>query len=298
MSKVGTDILALDYNQIRAVVNEILGSGFGNSGYGQTLQSTDLFDGNQITAEQWQRLRNDIINIRLHQTGLQPTISSVVQGDLIRFREDSPNFEYLNILEIARLAKFDLAIGRRQLSTVASKSYTGPWSERAFTNLTVQFNNADQARYFFNSGGRIQFSSSRTGGSLTQQNASWSSLLSSIVNFSFGGRGTDFVNFYSLTNINQTLLEARPTATYANNAFIIRVRSNVADNSLGTATQIIFEIIWDDAYVDPGPPLPDDVVDGTISVTIDEIKASGPIVPSGNFNIVSPTYSFSDLIAF
>ena len=38
---------------------------------------------------------------------------------------------------------------------------------------------------------------------------------------------------------------------------------------------------------------PDDVVDGTLTVTVTEKRATGSLLPSGTFTITRPTYSIT-----
>ena len=70
-----------------------------------------------------------------------------------------------------------------------------------------------------------------------------------------------------------------------------------ATNINGTASQITFRITWRDNYTDPGAPAPGDLVDGTLTLLVDELKASGPLLPGGAFTITSPTYSASAISA-
>ena len=62
MADHGTQILAADFVTIQDKVQALLGTGAGNTGYGQTVLSADVFTGNQITKAQWDALRYDIIN--------------------------------------------------------------------------------------------------------------------------------------------------------------------------------------------------------------------------------------------
>lgn len=305
MAGIGSNIQASDYNTIRTKVIEVLGSGIGPLGYGQTLiQSQQVVSSNVVTAEHWQRLRLDLANVRIHQTGIELSklgLSEVVSGDVIKYRNNEPNFEYLNVIEAARLDPFRVAQSRTVLSSKVSETYSQEWSTIASAELTVSFNNADEARYFFNSGGKILFSSTRSGGSITQQNSVWTSLLSSVGNFAFGGNTPNFVNFYRLTDEPQVVLEVGPGAVYANNFYIIRARANVEDNTNGGATEIIFDIEWVDGYEDPGPPPPGDLVNGVLSLSISEVKASGPLVSAQAgqvFTVEGPSdYSLSPISA-
>jgi hypothetical protein len=307
MARVGTTILRDDYVEIKDKVGSILGTGSGQQGYGQSVLSSAFSpsgapNGTEITRAQWLALRNDIINIKWHQDGAQPIIADVPAGSVIRYSNDSPNTNYTDLINQAILTRFNVGpvANRSIITAVDSVSRTGSWTTKSETLLTVTFNNADQARFFFNSGGKIRFTSSRTGGQSTQQNGSWTGLLNAVGTVEFGGNLPIFVNFYTLTDQYQFVIQSAPTGAFAytGNFYSIRAKCDVANNSQGGATQIIFEIVWEDAYQDPGEGGPDDIVDGTLSLAISELKASGPLIQGGLFTIASPaSYSLSPISA-
>jgi hypothetical protein len=121
-------------------------------------------------------------------------------------------------------------------------------------------------------------------------------LLSSVGTRSFDGNSPS-INFYTLTNVNQVLVTQQSSGAYSSNQYKISVRSNVANNSTGTATQLIFTVEWLDAYVDSFPSNPPfDVVDGTLTLIVDQIRAVGVLQPTNQpFAIVGPTYSASSI---
>jgi hypothetical protein len=297
MANVGTNILSTDYNTIRNKIVLILGTGLAQRGYGQQIFSSPVDPQFPITSDQWKALRTDLLNIRLHQTGAEPNIVSVEPGDLIEFSPTNPNNAYDTLVELSdqEQNRFQIASSRAQITSVASNSFTQIWKDFAETTLTVQFNNADDARYFFNSGGKIRFTSSRTGGTTSLQNTTWTSLLNSVGVFQFGAITPTELNFYSLTDQYQTAIEAKPSGiySYGNSAYKIQAKSNVENNISGTATRLDFKISWIDAY-----PRLGDQVDGTLSLIVEELKAVGNLLPSGTFTILSPTsYSLLPITA-
>lgn len=291
---IGSEILSTDYNAIRNKVALILGTGVAQRGYGQPVTSSLVETGNEITSVQWQELRDDLLSIKLHQDGVQPKIDPIETGQVIQYGEVHPNLKFDTLITQADVTRFQIAPSRSLISLKTSKNYTNIWKNLAQATLTVTFSNADQARYFFNSGGKIRFISSRTGGTTSLQNTAWTQLLNSVGVFSFGAAVPDTVRYYSLTNVYQTVLEQKPSGIYAygNSSYKIEALCNVADNSTGTANQITFRVSWIDGYPKIG-----DRVDGTLSLTVEELKATGPLVPSGDFTIVSPTYSLSNITA-
>jgi len=206
--------------------------------------------------------------------------------------------------------RFLVAAGKFSTSSASSvsrtwSSSTSPqfWANEINTELTVTFSTADQARWFFNSGGEVRISSSRTNGRSDQQNNEWSSLLTSAGQRIFGAQSPtagfspmNGQNFYRLTNSYQTYFSQASSSPYAANVYQLRARCNVANNSSGTATVIFIQVRFIGGYTDPGPggpPFTNDEIDGTFTVTATQKYASGTLLPSGNWNIALPTYSFS-----
>jgi hypothetical protein len=264
------------------------------------VQSSDVFIGNAITKAQWDLLRFDIINIRLHQDGVIPPIVQVAVGDAIGFGPSSPNTNYDILLEQAIANKFNLADNQSIVTAKAAQTFSSSWSTQAQTTLTCNFADATTARYFFNSGGKIRITSALTAGAPTAQVTAWVNFLNSVGTRSFGAGTNPTVNYYTLTNVYQTFYQDSLSSPYSANNYRLEAKSDVANNSTGTATQVQIRITLTDTYTDPGPepsPPPGDSVVGTLTVNVAEVKASGLLQPSGNFTITSPTYSLSSIVA-
>jgi hypothetical protein len=293
----GSEITAAGLKTIQDKAELILGTGTGSRGYGQTVLSADYSPGTEIRKAQWDALRFDIINIRLHQDGMIPAIPQVNTGDLITFGPGSPNSNYNSLLETAIANRFQIGPGQSLASSIATRTYTSGWSSSASCVLTATFANSNDARYFFNSGGKVRINSTKVGGSDTVQNSYWTSLLNSLGTKEFGAVTDSSVNFYTLTNSYQTFFQSFSTYVYASNSYKLEAKCNVADNSGGTATVIDIRVSLNDAYTDLGLPPPGDLVDGTLTIGFEELKASGTMAPSGSFTITSPTYSVSVITA-
>jgi hypothetical protein len=297
----GDQIFALDYNTIRNKVASVLSLGSGTRGYGQSMISSGVFSETIITKAHWDNLRYDITNAYLHQTGLLPSIITINSGDYIGFGAGHPNTNYDSLAEQLLLNRFSIGPGQSVVSSAATQSRTGAWVTQSVCTLTVTFADADQARYFFNSGGKIRFTSSRTGGSATAQNNSWTTTLNTTVGtVAFGGVIPDLINFYSLTTGYQQVYQASSSGLYGNNYFKIEALCNCAgaNNATGTANVVTFRVSWYDGYVDTGPDTPPgDSVDGTLTLNVEEFKAVGTMTPSGAFSITSPGYSISSISA-
>jgi len=296
----GDQILASDYVAIQGKAKSILGTGIGSRGYGQTVASTDVFSGNQITKLQWDLLRFDITNIKVHQDGVLPPIVTVNRGDSIGYNAASPNTNYDTLIESAIANRFAVATNQSVITLKDTETYSSAWSSSASATLIATFSTADQARYFFNSGGKFRITTQLTGGSSTSQVNAWINFLNSVGTQSFGAATGNLANYYTLTNSYQTAYQSSLSTPYSSNNYRLEARCNVADNSAGTATTVELRIVLTDGYIDPGPepsPPPGDSVDGTLTITVEELKASGSLIPTGTFTITSPTYSLSSIAA-
>ena len=290
---IGDFISATDYNTIRTKIINVMSTGSGNFGYGQTTFSSLVAAGNTVTKTQWDALRFDIYNAILHQTGSAASLVQVAVGDVIRFGASNPNTQYDTVANTAITNRFDLGTGQFVTEAIDSKSFSSSWYQSISATASVTFATAEQARFFFNAGGKIRFASSRSGGSGVAQNTKWSELLSSAGTQSFIG-GPLGINFFSLTSSFQTFSETSGTSAYTNNKWRLEASCNVANNASGTANVVNFRITWIDDYVDTGPatpenPPPGDLVDGTFTLTVDQVRPSGFLQPSGTFTTVGPT---------
>jgi hypothetical protein len=311
---VGTEIQDSDYNAIRKKIIAVMGNGGTNPltdqadatfGYGQVLVSSNVTAGQEITKDQWDALRFDILNARIHQDGATPSIITAIRGQPIRFGVAHPNTAYNSQSDIAIANKFNLGAGQFVIDSGTVQARLTSWNNSLTATATVTFGSSDYARWFFNSGSKIRINSTRIGGAATAQNSAWSNLLNAVGVVELGAI-TSPVGYYSLTNVNQILRTQTSTSPYSANSFTVRVRSNVANNSDGGATQLIFTLSWVDGYVDPDviagrPPNfnpPDGIVDGNLSFTVEEQRASGILQPSGTgaFIINRPSYSSTEIV--
>jgi len=302
---IGSTIAAADYVAIQDKAQALLGIGSGSRGYNQTVISSDVVPGNEITKEQWDLLKTDIINILFHQEGALPSIITINRGDVIQFGAGHPNTNYNTLLDTATTNRFRIATNQSVISSKGAATFTSAWSASAQFTLTVtgtgstDLERADNLRYFFNSGGKVRITPSITGGSSTRQVDAWKTLLNTAGIQSFGADTNPTVNYYTLTNSFQTYYQQTSTGVYgyAGASYRLEARTNVSNNSIGTATTLFLRAILTDLYTDPGPPPPGDSIDGTLTIAVEELKASGTLIPTGTFSIVSPAYSLSSISA-
>lgn len=328
MAGVGEKIRTVDYNSVQSKISQVIGTGSGNFGWGQPFVSSQVNDLSRITINEWANLRNDIQSAHRHITGSLPSIVETNVGDTVKYSNtgSTPQQATEPVEQYDRWANFVVdnrfTVGSYRFITVnknsRSRTFSGPlggggdvWSNQLQCTVTVSFSNANNARWFFNSGGEIRFSSSRTGGSSNAQNNSWTSLLSSAGTRIFGAQlpntgfsPTNGTNFWRLTTSYQIWYSVSASSSYTQNVYRIQARRNSA------STQIQFLVQWIDGYTDPDTSTtdgstytdpftnpPGDEVDGTISIAVSTKEATGPLIPSslGNFTVQSPTVTYSNI---
>ncbi len=308
---VGDKIRTVDYNSVHNKLNNLIGAGAGNFGWGQKLNSVPVSESKKIGVSEWALLRDDIINGFRHIYSGTPSTVTPIINNIIKYNATgtTPTAATEPVIQYDRWA--DQLIANRftvhptQAKTVnkGSRTRTASWSVKVECTVTVTFTSATQARYFFNSGGEIRLSSTRSGGASSAQNTSWTNLLNSAGVRRFGAQlptagfsPLNGQNFYRLTNNYQQWSLASGSGVYSTNDFKISARSrNVANNSSGSANIVDFLVEWVDSYTDPGPPLPADIVNGTLTISATTLEASGVLVPSGlgDFTVESPAISYS-----
>ena len=167
----GNTILDDDYNGFKDSVNTMWSTGSGDAGYGQTAISA-VSAGSTISATQWASLLNPITNAAAHQGSTITSITNPSAGGTISaFTALSSN-----VSAVTGSTRHNAAASGSDSS--ATTTTTSAWSTSATTTKTITFASANQYRYFFNAGGMIRMSWARSGGSSTDQNTSWTNMLS------------------------------------------------------------------------------------------------------------------------
>jgi len=80
---VGNDIDNADYNNIVTAINNVLGAGSGDSGYGQVTGLTHVTDGTDITHTQLENLRTKLNLAINHQSGSDSALGQIYSGNII-----------------------------------------------------------------------------------------------------------------------------------------------------------------------------------------------------------------------
>jgi len=261
-------ILDTHYNGFVSDINDLWGTGSGDSGYGQSSTVSTVSDGNTITATQWATLLNRIKSISNHQGSnasiTMDTVTNPIVGDTIT--------AYATLsADITTLETNRLNASATGTDTVDSVVSTGSWTTETSHEITYTFSSANQARYFFNCGGQLLFSFSRSGGTAHTKNSEWTDLCTKcgtlIIKASTfeksGGSGSpstlaSSTGFHDLSGSDQTLFQQEADSSpYTANYLRLEART------AGSGTQVVVTITFRDDAADTF----DDTVDGTLTTT-------------------------------
>ena len=216
----GGIIEASDYNTRATSVNNLWGTGSGNYGYGQSSTVATNSAGVVVPASDWATLIARMSTMQQHQFNNTSGIpSQPTSGSIITY-----------------LSAVDTAITSLQNNRLATYAYTGPssfagasnattWHTSSVKTWTIAFASDNNARYFFNAGGTIQFVSN--GNTITP--ATWNSFVNTGYAYSgiyagsyahFGTVGTytrsvynSGQGFYNLTSTPTSFLTMTETGT-------------------------------------------------------------------------------------
>ena len=207
---MATPITALQYNTVQSKIAKILGQGTGDYGYGQPVLSNPILEGDVFTFEMFDSLRTDILSARQHQIGrmVTPPIAEAPAGGLITAAQFIQYTSTSGIAESNRLVTPPSSQAVREVIT--STTLIDPWNNTTTHTIELMFTSGAAMRTYFNTGSTIEFSASRSGGSTTTKNSSWTSLLSTVGVVSFKRAATTSSKSAGTAN-GYTALMAQPT---------------------------------------------------------------------------------------
>ena len=286
---IGDIITAARYNNLQSRVATILGTGSGDDGYGQTLNSNQVGVSTNITASHMSTLYTDIANGRVHQTGTAPSeIAIITQGSTI-LDSDTVNkkgvAQFENLTTTLENEKFQIHSSQATAEAAKTAQYSSAWNGTLVHLLDVTFSSADHRRQFFNAGGEVRFASNITYLGSSAKTIDWMGMLVNMGTVKMGytstaatGSGSgSTVGFHDLTTSFQTLFTKNGTGLYAANNYTLKAKI------VGT-NQIQFRAEWNDANT--GNPNYDEDVQGVVNSTVTQYRATGVYV-----EVPTPTYS-------
>lgn len=246
----------------------VLGTGNGQFGYGQSVSAINtVAAAATVTATQWSGLLTGVNSCLAHQSGVgaQLSIPTIVAGGTIT---------YSSILSTAATTiNTNKALFTAQGTTTTGATFSPNFTVAATTaaqtwtfTRTMTFASANQARYFFNAGGQINFVTiSATNGDSTGRSGDWVTLIgtnlgsiSAIRRLTNGGRsgsgGTLNTNntalgYWNTTTTAQTITQiTSTTATYTGDYIIAAIRHSATvgpNGDNGTTVYLDFTVFSD-----------------------------------------------------
>ena len=297
----GSLVLATDYNNIQTTVSNVLGTGSGNSGYGQALDSSSKSTSDLIDADDINILYTDIQKAHTHQQGSASSlIAQVTTADVIEANNGVSFKGWTQYQTAANLIQTDrLTANAGQMTATAAKTTetkAAGWNGSNNQIVTVTFASADARRYFFNSGGEIRISASVAAGGNTKS-VDWATMCSSVGTIKIaegsitktGASGTLYGSYDegTIPGSSTKIMDRAGSGNYAENRWelyatntsstVITIENRFNDNDTGDQTGTGAAV--------------DENVDRELTVNVGELRATG-----ANVSVTSPTFSVTDSI--
>jgi hypothetical protein len=257
----GDTILDDHYNGFATSVNAIWGTGSGVRGFGQSTTVSAVSAGNTITASQWSTLLNRIRSISDHQGNDSSitidTVTNPSAGDTISVLATLA--ADIGTIDTSAAAGTNAAgFGTAVTDTAESTDVlTGTITQTD----TLTFASANQMRYGWNAGGKVECSWSLTGGTSDSKLDNWVALASACGTYQIfantsgksGGSGSTDTNntnsgFYDMTTSPVTVFKQfEDSAPYTASFISLDVS---LDAAAGSSTVMTLTAKWADAAAD------------------------------------------------
>ena len=166
----GDVILDDHYNDFATSVNAIWGGGSGDAGYGETSTVAAVSAGATITATQWATLLSRITSMANHQGSSITSITNPSAGNTISaYTALSTN--------IATITTNRLNVHARQSVSNTNRDNTNTFTGTLTFTHKWAWGSVNQARYFFNAGGRLSISGDQFSHTSDNKANNWDTLL-------------------------------------------------------------------------------------------------------------------------
>ena len=240
--------------------NHFAGTGSGVYGLGQTTIPTVSANAGNITASQWNTLFTAMDNIANHTNDTLTTRSQVSAGDTIAIKAAVE-------ADLATLAA-SVAAGSPNATALTTSSAlqtvttaSEGWDTSATQEVSVNFDDADTMRHFFNAGGKVRITVGTTQASTNPKDQAFIDLGTALGNIDIAAQSTlrsgsgetlttdGLANgFHDLTTSYVTLIKlTSDNSNYTSNA--IEIQANL-DAAVGTAVTMTIKMIATDPSSD------------------------------------------------
>ena len=203
----GEKITVVEYNSLLLTstttpgINHLIGSGELFHGLGEVTVPI-VSTGAQITATQWNSLFTAMDNLANHTNDTLTSTSQRSTGDLIEIK--SALTADLATLAASVQAGCPNATALTTTAAQLTTSASSRWNVSHIVEQRVTFNTADEMRYFFNAGGKIQINvvrSSNSGSVASSKDQAMDDLIDSLGDFKIKSQSSEYSNDGS-TNVN------------------------------------------------------------------------------------------------
>lgn len=233
-------ILASQFNTLQNRVAQLLGSGFDDFGYGQSVSSSLVeppsggaeLDADDITVNQINNLRSDLAKIYKHQNGSNLPIGQFTSNDVIgadrsatqvttaddpsnpgeyiyTYTNEDPNKginDIISFVSDAEVDRFTVASGQFEIVSAIVDQRNTSWNNQIVSEFNVSFSNENARRYFFNAGGQIIFEGSvdiaTSQGDSLQRDQGWQDMLENVGEVRFNYNSTFQQSGVSTTGVS------------------------------------------------------------------------------------------------
>jgi len=243
--------------------NHFAGTGSAQYGLGQSAIST-VSAGGTVNASQWNALMTGITNIANHTNDSMTSRSAVSSGDTVAIL--SAVAADLATLAASVAAGSPNATALTTSSAKQTSDSSSSWYGSHTVEHSVTFANANTMRYFFNAGGKIRVSKSRTGnggsgGGATTKDSNWTNLYAALGNIDIAsqastrsGSGETLTTnglangFHDLgTGYTHIIRLTEATSPYTGNYIDVHAKLNA---SVGSATVMTIKTTANDGAAD------------------------------------------------
>lgn len=306
-------ILASRYNNLRNLVNQVLGVSAGiapSYGYGQDFstnsvvgsrEASNIIDADKVTAQDYEDLYIDLIRTRSHQVGSSVAIDEFVIGDYETNPLTADKIEEAYVLGLESLAstiaadRFEVAPEHLTVANLTEASSSRPssngiWNGTLTHIFTATFNNATERRHFFNAGGEIRLGASVDYTGSQSKTVDWQIILNAMGTISFKaeetvsnsgfGTGSNIGN-YDLTNTYQLVYSRTGGSVYARNRYNIYAAESI---TIDDTSQITFKVEFVDGRPNDLTWGIDESVYGTFNSVVQTATPSSQITINGTLH--------------
>jgi hypothetical protein len=303
----GHDITTAEFNGFANQVNTVWGVGTGDSGYGQTSTVSTVSASDSITATQWSTLLARGNSAASHQGTTWSSGTSVTAGNNVAIITALSND--CTLINTNRLTA---ALANTTTANLTSPTSTASWTTQSQLIFTLTWADQDATRAFFNSGGQVQLSFSRSGGTAHNKNTGWTNLCTAAGTVVYGANSTTKTGGSGSTNILATTTgyyqattssvavfrQYDTTSPYTANFIRVGVytNTNTDPNSRGGNGNVLtFVVTFRDDATDTSIPSSVDIVDGTFTTAIGTRRANTNFLNSPQPS--NPTYALTSWTA-